>query len=253
MNGRRAKDEAAGRDENSVAPSGMSHEPDLVVGGLQRFSLCDFPARVAAVVFTQGCNFRCPFCHNGQLIPQQPSRTEPGSTVALSDVFDFLRSRVGRLDGVVVSGGEPTIQPGLARFLGEVRRLGFDVKLDTNGSRPGVLAALLADKLVDYVAMDIKAPLAGYARLAGCRVSTESVLQSIELLAASGVEHEFRTTVVDALLDDADLVAIEALVPPGSVHRRQRFVAENALDPRLRRRAQPDGLAPRGNLRSALV
>lgn len=200
----------------------------MMIGGFEPFSLIDYPGRIAAVVFTQGCNFRCPFCHNGSLIsPRDGSE----------DVESLLKSLVGRrgkLDAVVVSGGEPTLQPDLAGFLALVRSMGFLVKIDTNGSRPSVLRSLIDQGLLDYVAMDVKAPIHKYSRLAGVEVDVESLRESVALIASSGIAHEFRTTHVEALLDDQDLAEIRAGLPRASSHRIQRFRPENALDSALR-------------------
>ena len=132
------------------------------IGGFVPVSLCDYPCRVAAVVFTQGCNFRCPFCHNGHLVG-----CEGAALLDEAAVLAQLAERRNRLGGVVVTGGEPTLQGDLPQFLHALKQLGLAVKLDTNGSQPDVLQALLADRLVDYVAMDLKAPWARYDRLAG--------------------------------------------------------------------------------------
>jgi pyruvate formate lyase activating enzyme len=198
---------------------------------LVRFSLSDFPGTVAAVIFTQGCNFRCPFCHNGGLIPLG---TDAGELVSERELWGFLKERQGKLGGVVVSGGEPTLQPDLPAFLKRLKSMGFRVKLDTNGSRPEVLERLLAEGLVDYLAMDVKAPFADYPQLSGVRAPVERVRESIGLIAASGVEHEFRTTFVPALMSDEDLAAIHSTLPIGSVFKVQAFKPELALDPTLR-------------------
>lgn len=200
------------------------------IGGLNSFSLSDFPGHVAAVVFTQGCNFRCPYCHNGSLIPMDP----PTSTlIPLEEVFRFLDMRRGQLNGVVVSGGEPTLQPDISLFFNGIRSMGYQIKLDTNGSRPEVLAGLLLEGLVDFIAMDIKAPFALYDRLTGVCAPKERLEESIALIAQSGIDHEFRTTVVEPLLSEDDLQAIQEMVPQGSRHRLQEFRPENALDPVL--------------------
>ena len=197
----------------------------MIFGGFQPFTLTDFPGHVAAIAFTQGCNFRCPWCHNGGLM--EACATSLTETYLLK----FLDSRKGRLDGLVVSGGEPTIQQDLPRFLRRVKRAGFKTKLDTNGGRPGVLFHLLREGLLDFVAMDIKATMKKYGLLAGVPVPPEYIQESIALIAASGVAHEFRTTNVVPLLTPADLKAIRALVPMGSTHRIQAFRPELARDP----------------------
>jgi pyruvate formate lyase activating enzyme len=190
------------------------------IGGFQRFSLCDFPGCIAAIVFTQGCNFKCPFCHNADLIPPQPSN---GPLVPESYVLEFLASRTGKLGGVVVTGGEPTLQKDLPAFLGKVHRMGYAVKLDTNGSRPEVLRVIIDNGLVDYIAMDIKAPLWDYDKAAGVKAPVGSIRNSIEMIARSGIEHEFRTTNVRSLLSDTDLSILSGMIPGDSKHTVQEF------------------------------
>jgi len=204
----------------------------LLIGGLNSFSLSDFPGLVAAVVFTQGCNFRCPYCHNGSLIPMNPSTTS--ALIPQEEVFLFLEKRRSQLNGVVVSGGEPTLQPDLSEFFYRAGSMDYRIKLDTNGSHPEVLAELLMQGLVDFIAMDIKAPFTIYDRLTGVRAPIEQLEESIALIARSGINHEFRTTVVGPLLSESDLHAIQEMVPHGSRHRFQEFRPENALDPELR-------------------
>jgi pyruvate formate lyase activating enzyme len=188
------------------------------IGGMQPFSLSDFPGRAAAIVFTQGCNFRCPFCHNASLWPTVPSK--PPATTA-KQVLSFLAGRRGLLGGVVITGGEPTLQADLAAFLYEVKALGLTVKLDTNGSRPDVVAGLLSDSLVDYVAMDVKAPMEKYPLLCGFPVDKGAIRRSMDLIAKSGVPHHFRTTFFEALLSETDIDAIKALLPAHSLFIRQ--------------------------------
>lgn len=203
----------------------------MLIGGMEPVSLSDYPGRVAAVVFTQGCDFRCPFCHNAGLLSRSPA---PDSCIPEKTVLDRLTSRRGRIEGVVVTGGEPTLQADLAHFIEAVRTLGFLVKLDTNGSRPEVLKALLADGLLDFIAMDVKAPPDKYDTLTGVRAPVEAVSESIRIISGSGLPHEFRTTVVPALLTPEDVEAIRRALPAGSPHRTQPFRPEHALDPRLR-------------------
>ena len=203
----------------------------MIIGGLEPFSLMDFPGHLAAVVFTQGCNFRCPFCHNGGLIPFEP---DAETQIPEQQVRDLLVERQGRLDGLMVTGGEPTLQADLGDFLGFARGLGYETAIETNGSQPQVIGQLLADGLLDFIAMDIKAPLDGYDRLSGVRAPVESIQRSIATIAGSGLPHEFRTTVVPALLSDDDVEQIKRLVPEGSAHSLQEFKPEHALDPTLR-------------------
>ncbi len=203
-------------------------------GGFQPFSLSDYPGHVAAIAFAQGCNFRCPFCHNGDLLAAIPSEK---NLYPESEILRTLERRMGQLEGLVMSGGEPTLQEDLPRFLATVKGLGYRVKLDTNGSRPDVLAQLFAQDLVDYVAMDIKAPLAKYNRLSGVAVDTSAIEESIALITWSKLPHHFRTTAVGPLLSDSDMHAIAAMTPKDSELVVQPFDPENALDPALRTEA----------------
>jgi pyruvate formate lyase activating enzyme len=168
-------------------------------------SLSDHDGHVAAVVFVPGCNFRCPFCHNPDLV--LPERAAGGPRVPVDEVLDELRDRRDFLDSVVVSGGEPTLQPGLQEFLASVRAMGLRVKLDTNGSRPDVLRPLFEGNLVDYVAMDIKAPPARYAEFAGVPVDLARIEESIRLIRSMAPDYEFRTTVAPGLVAE-DLRAV---------------------------------------------
>ena len=198
-------------------------------GGIQKFSLCDFPGKTAAVLFTQGCNFRCPFCHNGSLLPSRNRANEQKE----EDILSFLQQRTGQLDGIVISGGEPTLQPGLADFCRRVRELGFQIKLDTNGSRPEVLHRLLKDSLVDSIAMDIKATPGRYYVLAGVPVETDLIDRSIALLAEADIPVLFRTTWVDGLhlVEERDLIPAMIQRRKNSRHVFQPFIPEHALEP----------------------
>ena len=166
------------------------------IKGLQKMTLLDFPSHVACTVFLGGCNFRCPFCHNAGLV----LRPLDAPDVPKEEFFSFLKKRQGVLDGVAVTGGEPTLDPSLAPFLRRIKEMGYAVKLDTNGSRPRVLAELLADGLVDYVAMDVKSSPSRYAEAAGTD-AWESVCESLEVLRESGVPYELRTTLTRELHD----------------------------------------------------
>jgi pyruvate formate lyase activating enzyme len=203
-------------------------------------SLSDHEGHVAAVVFVHGCNFRCPFCHNADLVlPDRDSR------VALRDeeVIARLRDRRGFLDSVVVSGGEPTLQRGLADFLAEVKRLGFGVKLDTNGSRSDVVADLLEEGFVDYVAMDLKAPPGRYAEFAGVPVALDAIRESVSTIRERAPDYEFRTTVAPGLAGE-DLLAIAQWIRGAKRYILQPFRVpseKHLLDPAWARR---DALSP---------
>ena len=163
-----------------------------MIAGLQKMTLLDYPGKVACTVFLQGCNFRCPFCHNSDLLPG-------GGEEYLSEeaLLAFLKKRVGLLDAVCISGGEPTLYAGLADLLRRIKTLGYLVKLDTNGSRPAVLKALVGEGLVDYVAMDVKNCPRLYGATVGMEnMSMSSVEESLRVLLAGGVDYELRTTVV---------------------------------------------------------
>ena len=168
------------------------------ISGLQKMTLLDYPGKIACTVFLGGCNFRCPFCHNGELLD---GTVEP--IMSVQELLDFLSRRRGLLDAVCISGGEPTLQQDLATLLEKVRQMGYLVKLDTNGSRPEVLKDLVERKLLDYVAMDIKNAPSAYGQTAGTAVRLEEIEKSIRYLLEDHVDYEFRTTVV-AQLHDAD-------------------------------------------------
>lgn len=179
----------------------------MKIGGLVKFTLIDFPGCPAAIVFTQGCNFRCRYCHNPELVYPHLFQ-EP---VTEEEVKAFLVRRQGTLEGVVVSGGEPTLQPDLVRFMADLKALGYKTKLDTNGSQPNVLQELLDKKLVDFIAMDIKAPLDKYALITGVDANATILRKSMDLIRQSGVEYEFRTTYDTEVLTDADIASISQL------------------------------------------
>lgn len=173
----------------------------------------------------------CPFCHNGQLIACRPGDLDQ------QEVLATLHKRSKMLQGVVITGGEPTIQPDLADFCRQIRRLGLFIKLDTNGTRPQVIELLIAAGLVDYIAMDIKALLDDeklYATLSGANINMHCIRQSLKIIASSGVEHHFRTTIVPQLLSEESVTAIAQSVPTGSRHIRQEFRPEHAQDQNLR-------------------
>ncbi len=191
----------------------------MIIGGLQKTSLLDFPEKIAAIVFTMGCNFRCGYCHNPELI---------NGEAKIEEVFEFLKTRQGKLDGVVITGGEPCLQKDLPEFIKQVKELGFAVKLDTNGSFPEMLEKVLPD--LDYVAMDIKAPLEKYSQIVNVDVDTSKILKSIEILKNCGVDYEFRTTVVKSQLSYEDFEKIGQLIQGAPRYYLQKFVASKILD-----------------------
>lgn len=173
----------------------------MTISGLQKMTLLDFPGKVACTVFLHGCNYRCPFCHNAELLE---GKGEP--LMSVEEFLSFLKKRVGLLDGVCISGGEPTLSPGLKELMGAIKAMGFAVKLDTNGSRPAVLKELVGAGLVDYVAMDIKNGPSRYAETAGVsRLDLAAIEESAAFLMSGAVDSEFRTTVVLPLHDEASI------------------------------------------------
>ncbi len=179
----------------------------MKIGGLIKFTLIDFPGRPAAVIFTQGCNLRCRYCHNPELVYPHLF-TEPAPT---EEIMSFLQRRQGSLDGVVISGGEPTLHDDLPAFISQIKELGYAVKLDTNGTRPEMLQELIDKKLVDYIAMDLKAPLDKYVLITGIETNPEIILKSMDIIRQSGLEYEFRTTYDKEVLTDADIEQLQEL------------------------------------------
>ncbi len=180
----------------------------MKIGGFLKFSMIDYPGKVSAVVFTQGCNINCKYCHNKELIPTQ-SLLMPYEQ---ADIMDFFKKRKRVLDGVVISGGEPTIQPDLIDFATKLKEMGYLVKLDTNGTNPVVLEQLIKLQLVDFVAMDIKATYDKYAAVCG-PVDIEKVKRSVEILSLSNIDHEFRTTFDKSVLTEQDIINIKLMLP----------------------------------------
>ncbi|HAR40265.1 MAG TPA: anaerobic ribonucleoside-triphosphate reductase activating protein [Coprothermobacter sp.] len=199
----------------------------MIIGGLQKFSLIDYPGKISAIVFTRGCNFRCPYCHNPELVDPQ-RYAEPWQE---EEFWAFLQSRTQKLDAVVVTGGEPTLQEGLQPFLERIRKMGFLIKLDTNGSNPDVLKDLLSANLVDYIAMDIKAPLEKYSEVAKVSIDKTDIEESIELIKQSNVDHEFRTTIAKNVLSKEDVVNIAKMLQGEKLYILQRCIPTKILDP----------------------
>jgi pyruvate formate lyase activating enzyme len=192
----------------------------MLIGGFQPFTLSDYPGKSAAIVFTQGCNFCCPYCHNRSL---WPLTTIDPPTHTTDTILAFMARRKGLLGGVVMTGGEPTLQPDLPDFFRKIKKMGFAVKLDTNGSRPDIISGLLEDALIDYIAMDVKAPLEKYHLLCGLPVDTGAICQSIAIVSASKAPHYFRTTLFPPQLTENDLAAVKTLLPPHAQHVTQAF------------------------------
>jgi len=192
----------------------------MIFGGIQKLTLIDYPDKTACTLFTVGCNFRCPYCQNVSLI----DTAEGECKIPASEVLDFLKTRKGLLDGVCISGGEPLLHDDLEAFIVEVKKLGFPVKLDTNGSYPQKLKKLLASGVLDYIAMDIKNTPEKYALTAGVPgYDTYPVEESIGILCSSTVPHEFRTTVVQEFHTEDDLTNIAKWISGNEKYCIQSF------------------------------
>ena len=204
----------------------------MIISGLLKLTLLDFPGKTAATVFLGGCNMRCPFCHNSGIV------LSPGDTqISEDDVFAYLEKRVGILDGVCVTGGEPLLSPDIDTFLERIKSLGYDVKLDTNGTFPEKLESLVSRSLVDYVAMDIKNCPERYAETVGIQgFDISPILRSVEFLKSGRVSHEFRTTAVSELHDVSAFEKIGQWLSGERAYFIQKFVDSGAC--------LKDGLSP---------
>ena len=179
----------------------------MLLKGLQKLTLLDYPGKMAATVFVGGCNFKCPFCHNASLVIGE--RIAESATLPEEEFFSFLNKRKNILEGVCVSGGEPTLMPDLLPFLNRIKELGFSVKLDTNGYRPDVIQAAIDGGLIDYIAMDLKNSKESYAKTVGLsEIDIERIAASVKLIMESGVDYEFRTTLVRELHGENDMRSI---------------------------------------------
>ena len=195
------------------------------IRGLSKTSLVDFPGRIASVVFTGGCNMRCPFCHNAEL-------AFGGSgfeRIAEDEIFAFLDKRKGLIDGVTITSGEPTLQNDLVDFSGKIRSMGFLVKLDTNGLLPGVVSGIIERGLVDYIAVDIKSSPGNYARATGCESDYTKVKETLDIIRSSGIDYEARTTCVPGFVDIDEIVQAGEYFGPFKRWYLQQFVNRNPM------------------------
>ncbi|MFH1402519.1 MAG: anaerobic ribonucleoside-triphosphate reductase activating protein [Patescibacteria group bacterium] len=203
----------------------------MLIGGLQKFSLIDYTDHICAIVFTVGCNFNCPYCHN----PELRGLDKGARLIPEKEVLDFLKERVGKLEAVTITGGEPTLQPDLLEFMSKVKQLGYLVKLDSNGANPSVLKAALDKKLADYIAMDVKAPLEKYQETVRREFDVSKIKESIDIIMRSDIDYEFRTTVVKSLLSKEDIFKIVDLIKGARAYYLQKFVPNNTNDPAFMR------------------
>lgn len=192
----------------------------MKINGYERFSMVDFEGKICCTVFTGGCNMRCPFCHNGALVVGDVKSNQ----IDDGEVFEYLEKRKGLVDAVSVTGGEATLQPDLADFLRRVRVLGYQIKLDTNGLRPDVLKSLLDEGLVDYVAMDIKNSPQKYAMTTGLKnVDLDKINESMRIIKESGVDHEYRTTIIKEFHTLGDMQSIAEWVQGANNYFMQKY------------------------------
>ena len=203
----------------------------MEIGGLQKLTIIDYPGRLACTVFLIGCDFRCPWCYSSELVLPEKIKKQP--RVSEKELFDFLKERKGLLEGVALCGGEPTINKKLPELIKKIRKLGYSVKLDTNGSNPKMLKKLIDDKLVDYVAMDIKAPKEKYQKIFGKRVKIEDIEKSVKILKEGKVDYEFRTTVTPTILKKEDILEIAKWIKGAKKYYLQNFRPEKTIDPKF--------------------
>lgn len=203
----------------------------MILGGFQKLTLLDYPGKIATTVFTLGCSFRCPFCHNPELVDLRLAHNEESE----KEFFDFLEKRMGKLEGVCITGGEPTIQPDIIDFIKKIKKMGFLVKLDSNGTRPDVLKKVFDQKLVDFVAMDIKSNLDNYDKVTGSKVDKDRIRMSVNLIMHSKIPYEFRTTVVPGLHEEKDFLEIAKWISGAQAYYLQEYREEQKiLDPNLK-------------------
>lgn len=203
----------------------------MLISAIQKLTLLDYPGHVSCIVFTPGCNFRCGYCHNPEFVLPERIAKIAGSFIPEESFFRFLEQRKGLLDGVVISGGEPTLAPDLIEFMRRVKAMGFLVKLDTNGNRPQVLQKIIDASLVDYIAMDLKSSLRTYKKVVGQGANLEALLQSIHLIQKSGVDYEFRSTLIREIHTSAILKSMATLLRGSKKVYLQRFRPGHTLDP----------------------
>jgi len=207
----------------------------IPIKGLQKTSLIDFEPYTACVVFLGGCNFRCGYCHNPELV----LNFKELPVISEAEFFSFLDSRKKWLDGVCITGGEPCLYDGLVEFISKIKEKGFKVKLDTNGSRPGILKELIEKKLIDYIAMDVKTKPENYNEVCGVRVNLEKIKKSISLIKESDINYEFRTTVIPGFITKEDIVEVGKLLKGSKKYIIQNFNPKNDMIENRFKNVQP--------------
>jgi pyruvate formate lyase activating enzyme len=201
----------------------------MLLAGLTKLSLLDYPEKISCIVFTQGCVFSCPFCHNPDLLKIKPKDSK--DTLPVLEFFEFLKSRIGKLEAVTITGGEPTVHTDLLEFIAKIKELGFLVKLDSNGIRPDVLEKAIELHLVDYFAMDIKHTWDKYHLATGKKINIENLKKSKNIIQNSGLDYEFRTTVVPGIHQGSDFEEIGNIVKGAKNYYLQEFRSNVVLNP----------------------
>lgn len=203
----------------------------MLISGIQPFSILDYPGKVSCIVFTPGCNFRCGYCHNPEFVLPERIQELRKDFIDETAFFNFLSKRIGRLDAVVITGGEPTLMPDLDKFIKKIKDQGLLVKLDSNGNRPEVLTRLLDQSMVDYIAMDVKISIPRYQSLVGSLAVPKKIAESIEMLKGGKVEHEFRTTLVKEVHTPEVIREMGELLKGAKKLFLQKFRPEVTLEP----------------------
>ncbi|MFA5303702.1 MAG: anaerobic ribonucleoside-triphosphate reductase activating protein [Candidatus Nanoarchaeia archaeon] len=208
----------------------------VIIKDVLESSFIDYPKKISMVIFTAGCNFRCHYCHNPELVnPELPFMAE-------DKVLKKIESKKEWVDGIVITGGEPTLHKDLPEFIKKIKKMGLMIKLDTNGTNPEMLKKLIDEKLVDYIAMDVKAPLEEYSKITCTEFDTNLIKQSIEIIKTSGIDYEFRTTILPKLIKEEDILKIGYLLNGAKVLALQTFKNEKTLDAEYQ--TQPSYLKP---------
>lgn len=195
------------------------------IKGIQKTTFIDYPGKIAATLFTGGCNFRCSYCHNSALV----KAAEALPDIPAVEILEYLKGRTEQLEGICITGGEPTIHSDLPEFISKIKAMGYAVKLDTNGTNPEMLEDLIQQKLIDYIAMDIKGPIEIYPEIVNTPIDQEKIQQSINLILKSGINHEFRTTVLPCYHREKEMQEIGELIKGAQAYYLQQFRANEHL------------------------